>query len=77
MDGQRLMDEEMIGLECELVSLKWYEKSKEETAIELLRERRSYLIFSCTELILNLKNLLRCTIHLLKMKYRDIAGGIS
>lgn len=36
MDGDKVMDEELEGLGYKLVSLKWFEKSKEEKVLELV-----------------------------------------
>lgn len=35
MDGQRVIDEELNGLDMEYIPLKWYENSKEDTVLKL------------------------------------------
>lgn len=35
MDGQRVIDEELNGLDIEYIPLKWYENSKEDTVLKL------------------------------------------
>lgn len=39
MDGQRIIDEELKDQDYELIELKWYENSIEETAINLLKDK--------------------------------------
>jgi Xaa-Pro dipeptidase len=40
MDAQRVMDEELQGLDMELVRLKWYEESREQKAAQITKGMR-------------------------------------
>ena len=40
MDGRRIMSEELKGIDIEYVPLYWYEKSREEKAVELANSRK-------------------------------------
>ena len=41
MDGQRLLDEEMQGMDYELINLKWFEQAPENKVLELIEDKKA------------------------------------